>query len=111
VLFDKASDMASDFDLQIEQVFRRIEDCFDALDVGIETIRRGPVLEIEFDDGKKIVINSQAPMKELWMAAKVGAFHFRLVDGKWLDTRTSEEFFAMLSRIASVLAGQAVIVA
>jgi CyaY protein len=105
------TDKASDFDLQVEQVFRRIEDCFDALDIGIETIRRGPVLEVEFEDGKKIVINSQAPMKEIWMAAKVGAFHFRDVQGKWLDTRTSEEFFAMLSRIASLLAGQAIIVA
>jgi CyaY protein len=57
------------------------------------------------------VINSQEVMKELWMAAKVGAFHFRQVDGKWLDTRTSEEFFAMLSRIASTLSGQAIIVA
>jgi CyaY protein len=111
VVFVMATDKSSDFDLQVEHVFRRIEDCFDALDVGIETIRRGPVLEVEFEDGKKIVINSQAPMKEIWMAAKVGAFHFRSVDGKWLDTRTSEEFFAMLSRIASQLSGQAIIVA
>jgi CyaY protein len=103
--------MSSDFELQIEQVLRRIEDCFDRLDIGIETMRIGSVLEVEFEDGKKIVINSQEVMKELWMAAKVGAFHFRQVDGKWLDTRTSEEFFAMLSRIASTLSGQAIIVA
>jgi frataxin-like iron-binding protein CyaY len=46
--------MSSDFELQIEQVLRRIEDCFDRLDMGIETMRIGSVLEVEFEDGKRL---------------------------------------------------------
>jgi CyaY protein len=102
--------MASDFDEQVERVFKSIEDSLDALDMGIESLRQGPVLEIEFEDDTKIVVNSQGAMREIWLAAKAGGFHFRHSNGKWLDTRSGDEFFGMLSRFASQQAGQGVII-
>lgn len=107
---ETSSQTGSNFDEQVEQVFKSIEDSLDALDIGIESLRQGPVLEIEFEDDTKIVINSQASMKEIWLAAKAGGFHFRHSDGRWLDTRSGDEFFAMLSRFASLQAGQGVII-
>jgi CyaY protein len=102
--------MSSNFDEQVEQVFKSIEDSLDALDMGIESLRQGPVLEIEFEDDTKIVVNSQAAMKEIWLAGKAGGFHFRHSDGQWRDTRSGDEFFAMLSRFASQQAGRGVII-
>jgi CyaY protein len=103
--------MSNSFVQEVEKVFQQIEDCLDKLDMGIESMRQGPVLEIEFEDDSKILINSQAGMQELWMASKAGGFHFRQKDGRWLDTRSGDEFFALLSRFASQQAGQAVIIA
>ena len=75
--------------------------------VDIDAQRTGGLLELSFPDGSKIVVNTQPPLHELWLAARVGGFHYRCVDGRWLDTRDGSEFFAALSRCASEQAGQA----
>jgi CyaY protein len=69
------------------------------------------VLEIEFvDHGTKIIVNTQAPMQEIWVAARAGGFHYRLNDGLWLDTRDGTELYAALSRLASGQAGQQMLI-
>jgi CyaY protein len=76
--------------------------------VDIDTHRTGGLLELVFPDGSKIVVNTQPPLHEVWLAAKGGGFHFRHDGGLWLDTRDGSEFFESLSRHASTQAGTAV---
>ncbi|MES3025109.1 MAG: iron donor protein CyaY [Pseudomonadota bacterium] len=91
----------------IEAALDRLND-EDLIDV--ECKRSGNVLEIEFiDNGSKIIVNSQAPMQELWVAAKSGGFHYRRVDGAWINTRDGSELFAALSLLASAQGGAAVV--
>jgi CyaY protein len=91
---------------QIESKMDRLNDQ-DLLDV--ECKRSGNVLEIEFiDNGSKIIINSQAPMQEMWVAAKSGGFHYKRVDGQWVNTRDGSELFAALSSLASAQGGAAI---
>jgi CyaY protein len=76
-------------------------------DVDIECSRSGNVLDIEFiDGGTHIIVNSQAAMQEMWVAAKSGGFHYRHVEGQWRNTRDGSELFAALSDMASGQAGQ-----
>lgn len=80
----------------------------DMLDV--ECSRSGNVLDIEFiDNGSKIIVNSQAPMQELWVAAKSGGFHYKRIGAQWIDTRDGSELFAALSIMASAQAGAPVL--
>lgn len=80
----------------------------DLLDV--ECSRSGNVLQIEFiDNGSKIIVNSQAPMQELWVAAKAGGFHYKRAGTQWLNTRDGSELFAALSVMASAQAGTPVV--
>lgn len=74
--------------------------------VDIDTQRTGGLLELTFPNGSKIVLNAQPPLHELWMAARSGGFHYKQVDGCWLD-RDGREFFAALSACASEQAGVA----
>ena len=69
--------------------------------VDIDTERTGGLLELAFPDGSKIVINTQPPLQELWLAARTGGLHFRSLGGRWLDTRDDREFFDALSACAS----------
>ena len=71
----------------------------DGLD--IDTSRTGGLLELTFPDRSKIVINTQPPLHEIWLAARSGGYHYKYVDGRWRDTRTGEDFFDVLSRCAS----------
>ena len=69
-------------------------------DLDVECSRSGNVLEIEFvDNGSKIIVNSQAPMQEIWVAARSGGFHYKRVNGQWLNTRDQSELFASLSKM------------
>lgn len=84
----------------------RLERIADSSDVDIECTRSGNVLEIEFiDTDSKIIVNTQAPMQEIWMAARSGGFHYRFNGQQWLDTRDGSELYVALSKVASLQAG------
>ncbi|MFM7633217.1 MAG: iron donor protein CyaY [Betaproteobacteria bacterium] len=86
----------------LDQIETAIEQAADGADVDIECARSGNVLEIEFIANRsKMIINTQAPMQEIWVAARAGGFHFRLQQGQWCDTRDGGELFAALSKLAS----------
>ena len=92
---------------QIATALDRLND-EDVLDV--ECSRSGNVLEIEFiDNGSKIIVNSQAPMREMWVAARSGGFHYKRVGDEWVNTRDGSELFAALSTMASEQAGATVV--
>jgi CyaY protein len=74
--------------------------------IDIDTHRTGGLLELSFPNGSKIIINTQPPLHEVWLAARGGGFHYRWVDGLWRDTRDGSEFIAALSQHASLQAGQ-----
>lgn len=59
------------------------------------------VLELEFENGSKIVINRHTAAREIWVAAKAGGFHFRRAGDNWRDTRDGTELFEALSRLVS----------
>lgn len=73
--------------------------------VDIDAQRTGGLLELSLPGGSKIVLNTQPPLHELWLAARGGGYHFRYVDGRWLDTRHGAEFLDVLSLSASEQAG------
>jgi CyaY protein len=73
--------------------------------IDIDTHRTGGLLELVFPNQTKIVLNTQPPLHELWMAARRGGYHYRYVEGCWID-RDGAEFFAALSACASEQAGK-----
>ena len=81
-------------------------DCWLQQDViDIDAHRTGGLLELVFPDRSRIVVNTQPPLHELWLASRAGGFHYRHVQGRWVDTRDGSDFHAVLSREASAQAG------
>ena len=74
--------------------------------IDIDAGRTGGLLELAFPNGSRIVVNTQPPLQELWLAAQSGGFHFRSVGGRWIDGRDGGEFFDVLSACASAQAGR-----
>jgi CyaY protein len=98
----------SDYLTRAEAVLAAIERAADDLDADVEIERSGNVLTLEFENGSKIIVNLQPPMQEIWIAAKAGGFHFKFVEGRWIDTRNAREFFESLSDYATQQAGESV---
>jgi len=92
-----------------ERTLDAIEATVEAAPIEVDVTRAGNVLTLELADGSRVVVNSQAPMQQLWVAAKSGGFHYERRDGDWLDTRDGTELFAALSRILSAQGGTPVL--
>lgn len=89
------------FQAQAEKVFACIEATVDEWlqddVIDIDAQRSGGLLELTLPDSSKLVVNTQPPLREIWLAARRGGYHFKYLDGKWVDTREGKEFFEMLS--------------
>ena len=90
-----------------------LEAADDALDLDLDVERQGGnVINIRFKDRSVIVVNTQPPLHEIWVAAKSGGYHYRwagtLAMPLWLDTKTGRELLSDLSEFASAQAGQAI---
>lgn len=86
---------------QADAALAAIESRLEAADVDFE-FAAGGILEIEPEDGGKIVINKQAAMREIWVAAKSGGFHYKWDGDHWVDTRSGEELHAAVDRLAGL---------
>jgi CyaY protein len=101
----------SEFEALAEAELARIEQAFEAcgVDADIEA-KAGGVLEIEFADGSKMIVNRHGAAREIWVAARSGGFHFRRDGDRWRNTRDGSELYASLSRLAAEQCGEPVVI-
>ncbi|MDX9884240.1 iron donor protein CyaY [Thauera sp.] len=99
----------SAFNVLAEAELARIESALEGcgVDIDIEP-KPGGILELEFDNGTKMIINRHTAAREIWVAAKSGGFHFRPQDGKWVNTRGGADLWDMLAALAGEQAGVAI---
>jgi CyaY protein len=103
------------FHEQGSQLLHSIELALEAadeeLDLDLDLERQGGnVINIRFRDKSVIVINTQPPLHEIWVAAKSGGYHYRwagtMNQPLWLDTKTGRELLSDLSQFATAQAGK-----
>jgi CyaY protein len=92
-----------------DAAFRNLESMLadvDADDVDVE--RSGDVLTLTFKNGKKAVINTQRPTRQIWLAANARAWHFGFDEssGRWLDDKgQGVELYRQVAAIVKEQAG------
>jgi CyaY protein len=90
-------------DAALARLEAALEGC--GADIDFE-LKDGGILELEFGNGTKIIVNRHAAAQEIWVAAKSGGYHYRWDGVRWVDTRGGEELFAALTRYATAQAGE-----
>lgn len=104
----------TEFDKRVRQILDAIEthadNWYDSLDVDIDTKREANVLNMLFENSIPVVINSQAPLQEIWVAAPSGGFHYGFDGTHWKDTRGGPNLQDALSQIFSEVTGHALTV-
>ena len=99
----------SEFNGLADETLTRIECALEHCEADLDCSRISDgVLEIEFEDGSKIVVNRHAAAQELWVAARSGGYHFRWDGKSWRNTRDNSELMTALSQQVSVQAKKAV---
>lgn len=100
----------TEFEALAAEVLQSVERALEASGVDVDfELKEGGVLELEFGDGAKIIVNRHAAAREIWVAARAGGFHFRWDGAAWRDTRGGAELFAALSKLVSAQSGQPVL--
>jgi CyaY protein len=86
----------TEFHRLADEMFQTIENAIEAAideqDADVDIDASGNVLQLEFQDRSKIVINKQEPLHQIWVATRFGGYHFGYVQGKWQDERNGGEF-------------------
>ncbi|MDQ3031883.1 MAG: iron donor protein CyaY [Myxococcota bacterium] len=72
--------------------FRRIVDAFDDVDIDQADVESaGDVVTISWSDGSRCVVNTQRPVRQVWLAGGDRAWHFGWDEGSgsWRDDKGS----------------------
>lgn len=93
-----------------EAEIERIEAALEALPLDLDIERRpGGVLAVMLETGETIILNRHTPMREIWLAAKTGGFHFAYQeDGRWVSAREGAELYQSLGQLLSQACGMPV---
>lgn len=85
----------------VDAVQQVIEDVFDDSGLDVDLENSGGVLTVRFENGSQLIFSRQEPLRQLWLAARSGGFHFDYDDeqGGWISDSSGELLSEMLVRI------------
>lgn len=83
-----------DYNERTEATFEALELALDEVDSDIDYETGGGVLTVTFANGTNLVFSRQPPVRQLWLAARSGGFHFEYDEDQddWRNTRSGELF-------------------
>lgn len=83
------SNFAQNYDTTIRNLESRLGDLVDA-GKDFDFQRKGDVLEIEFEDGERVVITPQSPLEQLWVSANYAGHRFNWNGETWVNEKGGE---------------------
>ena len=107
------------FHQRVDAILANIENAMDDVPCDIDAELNGGILTLTFENDTKVIVNRQAPLREIWVAAKSGGFHFKFdaatlattsptAQRGWKDTRSGEALEVLLSRVVSEQSGNVI---
>jgi CyaY protein len=74
----------------------------------LDLTTRDGLVQIEFDDGARYVVNRQGAARQMWLAAGSRAWHYNLdpASGDWLDDRDRHRLRDRLVELVSEKVGR-----
>ena len=89
---------------RVEELFQKVEDKLDEYEDDIDYDHTPDKLMLNFEgSGKKVVLNTQRAIKEIWLAGNSRAWHFQFLSdqGIWFARAEQEEFYKCLASLLS----------
>ncbi|MBO3276167.1 iron donor protein CyaY [Pseudomonas schmalbachii] len=85
-----------------------VEDAFDDSDLDVDLENSNGVLTIRFENGTQLILSRQPALRQLWVAARSGGFHFDYDESGdlWLSDNGREPLGALLNRATIEQAGE-----
>jgi len=87
-----------------------VEDIFDDSGLDLDLENSAGILTVRFANGSQLILSRQVPIRQLWVAAKSGGFHFDYdaATDRWICDTSDELLGEMLARITLEQAEEAI---
>ncbi len=100
----------AEFNEVVDGIMYSIEESIDNSGADMDYENSSGMLTITCEgNGSQIILSRQAPLREIWLAARSGGFHFNLQNTEegdvWLNTLTAEPLVKMLSEACLAQSG------
>jgi CyaY protein len=92
----------------VGETFRKIENAVIDIDpTDLDFDSAGDVMTLTMKNGVRCIVNTQRPVRQIWVAARATAWHFSYDEATntWADDKGRGELFATLKAIAKEHAG------
>ena len=92
----------------VDATQQAIEDVLDDCDLDIDLENSAGVLTVRFENGSQLIFSRQEPLRQLWVAARSGGFHFDYdaESQRWLCDSNDEPLGELLLRVTAEQAGE-----
>ena len=92
----------------VDAAQQAVEDIFDDSDLDLDLENSAGVLTVRFENGSQVILSRQEALRQLWVAARSGGFHFDYDESGslWVNDTTGEPLGALLSRATLEQAGE-----
>ncbi|WP_028241440.1 iron donor protein CyaY [Stutzerimonas azotifigens] len=93
----------------VDDAQQEVEDIFDDSDLDVDLENSGGVLTVRFDNGSQLILSRQPALRQLWVAARSGGFHFDYDEeaALWICDTSEEPLGELLERVAREQSGAA----
>ncbi|KAA0950481.1 MULTISPECIES: iron donor protein CyaY [unclassified Pseudomonas] len=91
----------------VDATQQALEDIFDESGLDVDLENSAGVLTAKFENGSQLIFSRQEPLRQLWLAARSGGFHFDYdeEEKRWAHDTSDELLSEMLARITLEQAG------
>ncbi|MET0126215.1 MAG: iron donor protein CyaY [Pseudomonas caspiana] len=91
----------------VDATQQNLEDIFDESGLDVDIENSAGVLTIKFENGTQLIFSRQEPLRQLWLAARSGGFHFDYdeEEKRWSCDTSDELLSEMLKRFTLEQAG------
>jgi len=98
-----------EFEQRAATAWRKVIDLFEDIDPDDADVEQsGDVIRIDYRGGSRVVLNTQRPARQLWLAGGSQAWHFSYdtAEESWLDDKGRGELYQTLSALTEDAIGQ-----
>jgi CyaY protein len=91
----------------VDATQQNLEDVFDESGLDLDLENSAGVLTVKFETGSQLIFSRQEPLRQLWLAARSGGFHFDYDESSsaWMCDTSDELLSEMLKRMTLEQAG------
>ena len=91
----------------VDSTQKVLENIFDDSGLDVDLQNTSGVLTVKFENDTQLIFSRQEPLRQLWLAARSGGFHFYYNEGEniWSHDTSEEPLGEMLARVTKDQSG------